>query len=207
MARQITKTTKLLLTVLVIIIIIGVIVIIIIPRIGKSNSLSQTTLADNATTTVVAKENTAGKSSTTIKLTQEEEYRQLVEDKNFVSIFNDFEYPGSTIKDAKLVEQDGSMFYIVLETKDSFDKVDNFYKSKNIQSIWSRSEIFEVTNHELEESFLNPDNEASQNTQETTKYFKYSFTSEKKDQLLNILARSYSQDLTQVMIIYWKLSN
>ena len=202
MASKITKTTKILLAVLALIIIVGVVAIFIIPGMGKSNSSSQTTLAGNITITSTEKEST----STTIKLTQEEEYRQLVEDKNFVSVFNNFEYPGSDIKDAQLVEKDGSMFYIVLETKDSFDKVDNFYKSKKIQSIWSRSEIFETTSQKLEESFLNSDSNASQTTQEN-KYFKYSFISENKDQLLNILARSYSQELTQVMIIYWKLSN
>ena len=207
MASKITKTTKILLVVLALIIIVGVIVIFIIPRIGSSNLPSQSTVSDNGATTATETQGTSAQTSTTIKLTQEEEYRQLVEDKNFVSVFNNFEYPGSDIKDAQLVEKDGSMFYIVLETKDSFDKVDNFYKSKKIQSIWSRSEIFETTSQELEESFLNSDSDASQTTQEKNKYFKYSFISENKDQLLNILARSYSQELTQVMIIYWKLSN
>ncbi|HEY5501272.1 MAG TPA: hypothetical protein VIK09_04755 [Candidatus Humimicrobiaceae bacterium] len=183
----------------------GILVIFIIPRIG--NSPAQTTLAGSITITSSKTENASSQTTSTIKLTQEEEYRQLAEDKNFVSIFNNFEYPGADVKDAKLVEKDGSMFYIVLETKDSFSKVDNFYKSKKIQSIWSRSEIFETTSRELEESFLNSDIDASQTTQEKSEYSKYSFISENKDQLLNVLARSYSQELTQVMIIYWKLSN
>lgn len=51
------------------------------------------------------------------------------------------------------------------------------------------------------------ENASSQTTQEKSEYSKYSFISENKDQLLNVLARSYSQELTQVMIIYWKLSN
>lgn len=207
MASQITKTTKVLLAVLAIIIIAGVAVIFIIPRIGNNSSSSQTTAVDNVTTKSTENESISAQTGSTIKLTQEEEYRQLVENKNFVSIFNNFEYPGSDIKDAQLVEKDGSMFYIVLETKDNFDKVDNFYKSKKIQSIWSRSEIFEATSQKLEESFLNSDTNVSQSTQEKSKYFKYSFISENKDQLLNVLARSYSQELTQVMIIYWKLSN
>ena len=205
MAAQFTKTTKLLLAVLAVIIIVGILVIFIIPRIG--NSPAQTTSAGSITITSSKTENASSQTTSTIKLTQEEEYRQLAEDKNFVSIFNNFEYPGADIKDAKLVEKDGSMFYIVLETKDSFSKVDNFYKSKKIQSIWSRSEIFETTSRELEESFLNSDIDTSQTTQEKSEYSKYSFISENKDQLLNVLARSYSQELTQVMIIYWKLSN
>ena len=205
MAAQFTKTTKLLLAVLAVIIIVGILVIFIIPRIG--NSPAQTTLAGSITITSSKTENASSQTTSTIKLTQEEEYRQLAEDKNFVSIFNNFEYPGADVKDAKLVEKDGSMFYIVLETKDSFSKVDNFYKSKKIQSIWSRSEIFETTSRELEESFLNSDIDTSQTTQEKSEYSKYSFISENKDQLLNVLARSYSQELTQVMIIYWKLSN
>jgi hypothetical protein len=205
MAAQFTKTTKLLLAVLAVIIIVGVLVIFVIPRIG--NSPTQTTLAGNVTVTTAKTESASAQTTNTIKLTQAEEYSQLAENENFVSIFNNFEYPGADIKDAKLVEKDGSMFYIVMETKDIFDKVDNFYKSKKIQSIWSRSEIFEATSQALEESFLNSDTEASQTTQENSEYFKYSFISENKDQLLNVLARSYSNEFTQVMVIYWKLSN
>jgi hypothetical protein len=205
MAAQFTKTTKLLLIMLAVIIVVGVLLIVIIPKIG--NSSSRTTLAENTAAASAEAKNASGQTTSTVKLSQEEEYRQLAGDKNFVSVFNNFEYPGAEIKEAKLVEKDGSMFYIVSETKDSFNKVDNFYKSKKIQSIWSRSEIFESTSQELEESFLNSDLDVSQTTQEKSEYFKYSFNSEKKDQLLNVLARSYSQELTQVMIIYWKLSN
>jgi len=202
MASQITKTTKILLIALVIIIIVGISVIFIIPRLGNNSPSTQTSAAINTEV-----ESTLEQTSSTVKLNQEEEFNQLAQDKNFVSVFNNFEYPGSSIKEAKLVERDGSMFYIVLETTDSFDKVDDFYKSKKIQSIWSRSEIFEATIQKLEESFLNSDASDSQSTEEKSDYFKYSYSSENKDQLLNILARSYSQDLTQVMIIYWKLSN
>ena len=202
MASKITKSTKILLIVLVIVIIVGVFVIFIIPRLGNNNASTQATVASNVETVP-----TSEQTSSTVKLNQEEEFNQLALDKNFVSVFNNFEYPGSSIKEAKLVERDGSMFYIVLETTDDFDKVDNFYKSKKIQSIWSRSEIFETTIYVLEDSFLNSDASDSQSTQENSDYFKYSYSSENKDQLLNILARSYSQDLTQVMIIYWKLSN
>ena len=207
MASQITKTTKVLLAVLAIIIIAGVAVIFIIPRIGNNSPLSQTTAVDNVTIKSTENESIPAQTGSTIKLTQEEEYTQLAQDKNFVSIFNDFEYLGAVIKEARLIEKDGSMFYIVLETKDSFDKVDIFYKSKKIQSIWSRSEIFEATSQELEDLFLNAETDASQTTQVRSQYFKYSFISESKDQLLNVLARSYSQELTQIMIIYWKLSN
>jgi hypothetical protein len=201
MAAQFTKTTKLLLVILAVIIIVGILVIVIIPRIG--NSPSATTVAGSPTETI----NISDQTTSTVKLTQEEEYKQLAGDKNFVSVFNNFEYPGADIKEAKIVEEDGSMFYIVMETKDNFDVVDNFYKSKKIQSIWSRSEIFESTSPELEESFLNSDIDTSQTTQENSEYAKYSFNSESKDQILNVLARSYSQELTQIMIIYWKLSN
>ncbi len=207
MAAQITKTTKILLIVLAVIIVMGIAVIFIIQGMGNDNSSSQTTSALDIAVSAQSEESNSTQTGTTIKLTQEEEYEQLAEDKNFVSIFNNFAYPESEIKDAQFIEKDGSMFYIVLETKDNFDTVDNFYKSKNIQSIWSRSEIFEATSQELEESFLNSDTDTSQSIQEKSNYFKYSFTSENKDQLLNILARSYSQELTQVMIIYWKLSN
>jgi len=203
MAAQITKTTKLLIAVLGVIIIAGVLVLVIT---GTGIGSSKKSPAGSITITS-AKLGESSRTSSTVKLTQEEEYTQLAQDKNFVSIFNDFEYLGAVIKEARLIEKDGSMFYIVLETKDSFDKVDIFYKSKKIQSIWSRSEIFEATSQELEDLFLNAETDASQTTQVRSQYFKYSFISESKDQLLNVLARSYSQELTQIMIIYWKLSN
>jgi hypothetical protein len=202
MAVQLTKTTKLLVAVLGVIIITGVLVLVI-----TGTGIASKKSPAGSITITSAKLGESSRTSSTIKLTQEEEFSQLAQDKNFVSIFNDFEYSGAVIKEAKLIEKDGSMFYIVLETKDSFDKVDNFYKLKKIQSIWSRSEIFEATSQELEDLFLNEDADSSQSTQGRSQYFKYSFISESKDQLLNVLARSYSQELTQIMIIYWKLSN
>ncbi|MHB1348027.1 MAG: hypothetical protein ACYCXK_11115, partial [Candidatus Humimicrobiaceae bacterium] len=180
--------------------------VFLILRMGNNASPAQTTVNVN-NPEMFSEENNPSATSSTVRLSQEEEYDRLAQDKNFVSVFNNFSYPDSVIKDAKLVEEDGSMFYIVLETKDNFDKVDNFYKSKKIQSIWSRSEIFEEASQQIEESFLSSDTNDSQTTMEESKYFKYSFSSENKDQLLNILARSYSQEVTQVMIIYWKLSN
>ena len=206
MATQITRTTKILLIALIIIIIIGAVAVFAILRMGNNASPVQTTVNVN-NPEISSEENSQSATNSTFRLSQEEEYDRLAQDKNFVSVFNNFSYPDSVIKDAKLVEEDGSMFYIVLETKDNFDKVDNFYKSKKVQSIWSRSEIFEEASQKIEESFLNSDINASQTTMEESKYFKYSFSSENKDQLLNILARSYSQEVTQVMIIYWKLSN
>jgi len=207
MAAQITRTTKILLAILGVIIIAGIVVIVIIPRIGSKSTASQAAAGDNTTTIQIQSNNNSTRTSSTVKLSQEEEYRKLAEDKNFVSIFNNFEYPNSSKKEARMVEEDGSMFYIVLETGDSFEKVDNFYKSKKVQSIWSRSEIFETTSQELEKSFLNSSGDSSQSTEENNKYSKYSYISANKDKLLNVLSRSYSPDVTQIMIIYWQLSN
>jgi hypothetical protein len=210
MASQFTKTTKILLVILGIIIISGIIIILIIPRL-ISRSINTQSIANNNITTIKTEQNSRDTSLTDTgianKLSQEEEYRKLVEDKDFVSVFNNFEYPDSEIKDARLVEEDGSMFYIVLQTGDSFNKVDNFYKLKKVQSIWSRSDIFETNSNELEQSFLNTTDDSSQLTQENNEYSKYSYFSENKDKLLNVLIKSYSSDATQVMIIYWKLSN
>ena len=207
MANQITKTTKVLLIVLGIIIVAGIIIIIIIPRIGNKNTITQASINDNMSTIQIEQSSSSIKTESTIKLSQEEEYKKLVEDKNFVSIFNNFEYPDSDVKDAGLIEEDGSMFYIVLESKDNFDKVDDFYKSKKVQSVWSRSEIFETGSRQLEESFLNSENSATDQSQDNNKFSKYSYISENKDKFLNVLLRSYSPDSTQIMIIYWQLSN
>ncbi|MCL5771369.1 MAG: hypothetical protein M1479_03730 [Actinobacteria bacterium] len=210
MASQFTKTTKILLVILGIIIISGIIIILIIPRLTSRSSNTQS-IANNNIAAIKTEQNSQDTNLTDTsianKLSQEEEYRKLVEDKDFVSVFNNFEYPDSEIKDARLVEEDGSMFYIVLQTKDSFNNVDNFYKLKKVQSIWSRSDIFETNSNELEQSFLNTTDDSSQLTQENNKYSKYSYFSENKDKLLNVLIKSYSSDATQVMIIYWELSN
>lgn len=210
MASQFTKTTKILLVILGIIIISGIIIILIIPRLTIRSSNTQS-IANNNIAAIKTEQNSQDTNLTDTsianKLSQEEEYRKLVEDKDFVSVFNNFEYPDSEIKDARLVEEDGSMFYIVLQTGDSFNNVDNFYKLKKVQSIWSRSDIFETNSNELEQSFLNTTDDSSQLTQENNKYSKYSYFSENKDKLLNVLIKSYSSDATQVMIIYWELSN
>ena len=210
MASHFTKTTKILLVILGIIIILAVIIILIMPRLTSRSSNTQS-IANNNITTIKTEQNSQNTNlidtSIANKLSQEEEYKKLIEDKDFVSVFNNFEYPNSEIKDARLVEEDGSMFYIVLQTGDSFNKVDNFYKLKKVQSIWSRSDIFETNSNELEQSFLNTTDDSSQLTQENNKYSKYSYFSENKDKLLNVLIKSYSSDTTQVMIIYWKLSN
>jgi ribosomal protein L14E/L6E/L27E len=210
MAYRITKTTKILLSILGFIIILGIAVILIISHMASKSSNTQSAANGSITTVEIqqnSRSNTITKTSASNKLSQEEEYKKLIEDKNFVSIFNDFEYTNSKIKDIRLIEEDGSMFYIVLETADSFDKVDNFYKTKKVQSIWSCSDLFETNNNELEQSFLNTTDDTLKLAQENNKYSKYSYSSKNKDKLLNVLIKSYSPNITQVMVIYWKLSN
>ena len=108
------------------------------PRLTSRSSNTQS-IANNNITTIKTEQNSQNTNlidtSIANKLSQEEEYKKLIEDKDFVSVFNNFEYPNSEIKDARLVEEDGSMFYIVLQTGDSFNKVDNFYKLKMLKDL------------------------------------------------------------------------
>lgn len=211
MAIQFTKTTKILLIVLVIVIIVGIILLILIPRLINKN----TNIKSAVTNTSISKvENTGSnnlKNLNSNNLNQEEEYKKLIENKDFVNVFNNFEYPNSEIKEVRLVEEDGSMFYLVLNTTDDFKKVDDFYKTKEVQSTWSKSNIFETSSSNIEELFLSSNNSSSESTisndTENNNYSKYSYFNENKDKLLNVLLKSSNKDFTQIMIIFWKLSN
>ena len=211
MAIQFTKTTKILLIVLVIVIIVGIILLILIPRLINKN----TNIKSAVTNTSISKvENTGSnnlKNLNSNNLNQEEEYKKLIENKDFVNVFNNFGYPNSEIKEVRLVEEDGSMFYLVLNTTDDFKKVDDFYKTKEVQSTWSKSNIFETSSSNIEQLFLSSNNSSSESTisndTENNNYSKYSYFNENKDKLLNVLLKSSNKDFTQIMIIFWKLSN
>lgn len=133
---------------------------------------------------------TAGNSETDIDT--------LMENEEFIETFNSFFYPGSTVIEAKQVQDDENLIFILLESTEVFKDVEDYYKRKKIQSIWSRSEIFEKSSEEAEEEFLDSGNE-------NIPVSKFTYSSTEKDKVANILIKGLEKYRTQIMIIYWNL--
>jgi len=208
MAQNTNKTTKLLIIVLAVVIIAGIIILLFVYGVFDKKNSSDIQNNDTAITKEASGETLINEDQdqpVDVTLSAQEEYEIMLQDENFISVFNNFGYDSSIVKDARYVEQDGSMFYILLEAEDSFNEIDSFYKTKKVQSTWKRAEIFETGSKNLEESFLS--NESLQDeSEEYYKYSKYSYSSEDKDQVLNVLIKSFEENTSQILIIYWQLS-
>ena len=135
-------------------------------------------------------EETAGGSETDIDA--------LMENEEFVETFNSFFYPASTVIKAEQVQGDENLIFILLESTENFKDVEDYYRNKKVQSIWSRSEIFEKSSEEVEEEFLDS---GSENI--PVSIFTYSNT--EKDKVAKILIKGLQENRTQIMIIYWNL--
>lgn len=197
------KTTKILLIILIIIIIAGVLIVVLINRpFGNANRTeADTTVMINANTG----EETAG---ITVEetLTRQEQYEKMLENEDFIEVYNNFRYLQSEITDAGLVEDNGTLFYMVFDAADSFEKIDQFYKNKKVQSVWSRTEIFETLDKKLEDNFIDDEEITSEETgNDGFRFSRYSFTSQDKDRYLNVLIKSLSDNSTQIMLISWDL--
>ena len=128
----------------------------------------------------------------------DEELNDLLENEGFLEVFNSFYYPDSEIKEASTVEGDENLAYILLEVAEDSRKVEEYYKNKKIQSIWSRAAIFEESSEEVEEKFLNSESE-------NIPVFKFTYSSSEKDKVVNVLIKGLEESRTQIMIIYWNL--
>ena len=129
----------------------------------------------------------------------EEEYNKLLENEDFVDVLGSFcSYPDSVVKEAKQVEDDENLFYILLEVTENSEKVEKYYKDKKVQSIWSRSAIFEESSKEVEEEFLESESE-------NIPISKFTYSNEEKDKVVNVLIKGLEENRTQIMIIYWNL--
>ncbi len=129
----------------------------------------------------------------------DEELNDLLGNEGFLEVFNSFYYPDSEIKEASAVEGDENLVYILLETTEGSKEVEEYYKDKKVQSIWSRAEIFEESSEEVEEEFLNSENE-------NIPTFKFTYSSNEKDKVVNVLIKGLEENRTQIMIIYWNLA-
>ena len=129
----------------------------------------------------------------------EEEFNDLLENEDFVDVLGSFCcYPGSEIKEAKQVEDDENLLYIFLEVMEDSKKVEEYYKNKKVQSIWRRSAIFEESSEKVEEEFLESESE-------NIPISKFTYSSEEKDKVVNVLIKGLEENRTQIMIIYWNL--
>jgi hypothetical protein len=128
----------------------------------------------------------------------EEEIDLLLENEDFLDVLGSFDYKDSTIKDAKQVENDENLFFILLESEDSFENVEEYYKDIKVKSVWIKSEIFEKSSEEVEEEFLDSDNEDVQVS-------KFTYSNLEKDKVVKVLIKGLEEDRTQIMIVYWDL--
>lgn len=199
------KTTKILLVILIIIIVAAVLIVVFINRPfgAAAGTTADTVVTINKNTGEEAAETTGEEA-----LSRQEQYESLLENKDFIEVYNNFRYLQSEITDAGLAEDNGTLFYMVFGSADSFDKIDQFYKNKKVQSVWSRTEIFETVDKKLEEGFIEDEKEVSgENGNNDFRFSKYSFISQDKDRYLNVLIKSMSDKSTQIMLVSWNLDS
>lgn len=114
-----------------------------------------------------------------------DEIDRLLQDEDFVQVFNNFYYPDSEISEARLVDEDQSLFYVQLLAEGDFEEVEDYYSNKNVQSVWQKSSIYEK----------DEENNAS----------KFTFYSLEENKVVNLLLKSPDSITVEITIIYWEL--
>jgi hypothetical protein len=127
----------------------------------------------------------------------EEEFVALIENEDFLETFNTFYYPDSIVKDARTVDSDQNMLYVILEAVEEFDEVEDYYKNKKVQSIWSRDFLYQKSMAKVEEEFIEGDEEVP--------ISKFTFSSKDRDRVVDILVKDLDTGRTQIMITCWNL--
>ena len=127
----------------------------------------------------------------------EEEFVELIDNEDFLETFDTFYYPDSIVKDARTVDADQSMLYVILEAAENFDDVEDYYMNKKVQSIWSRDFIYQKSMAKVEEEFIEED--------EDVPVSKFTFSSKDRDRVVDILVKNLDVGRTQIMITYWNL--
>jgi hypothetical protein len=174
--------------------VIFIIIFIFIITIVSSSCFNPGGDQENGITEKTGMEETSNDS----KEISEEKLNDLLEDEGFIDVFNSFYYPDSIIKEANTVESDENLAYILLEVSENFQEVEQYYKDKKVQSIWSRGLIFEENSGEIEEEFLTSEDEDIPTS-------KFTYYSNEKDKIVNVLITGLEEDRTQIMIIYCTL--
>ncbi len=160
------------------------------------NDMQEST--ENQVTEGTEIENAAGSNNSSEEYS-EENFNQLLESEGFLEVFNSFYYEGSEIKEVKKVEGSDELLYILLETPECSETVEEFYKSKKIQSIWSRSVIFEESKESVEEEFL------GEEENENIPVYKFTYYSNDKDKVVNVLIKGLEENRSRIMILYLEL--
>ena len=114
-----------------------------------------------------------------------DELDRLLQDEDFVEVFNNFYYPDSEIVEARLVDDSQSLFLLNLESVDGYEVVEKYYIDKNVQSVWQKSSIYEK------------DEENSSS--------KITFYSIEENKVVNLLIGRPEAGMTEITIIYWEL--
>jgi hypothetical protein len=160
---------------------------------------TETTSEQEIITPGESKSNTKGSTgneSNTSDVTQD--FESFLETKGFLDVMSSFYYPDSDIIKVEQEEADGNLFYILLETTDNLEKVKEYYKEKQIQSVWSRAVIYEESATDIEEEFLEEENE-------NIPTCKFTYNSNDKNKVVNVLIRGLEENRTRIMIISWNL--
>ncbi len=129
----------------------------------------------------------------------DDELEQLLKNENFLKTFNSFYYPDSKVKQARQIKNNDNLFFILMETDEDFKDTENFYKNKKAQSIWNRSIIFETSDRDIEDDFLSSDDGNN------IKSSKFTYYSQEKDKVVNVLIKNLEEDRTEIMVICWEL--
>ncbi len=128
----------------------------------------------------------------------EDEIESLFKSDDFMEMFNSFYYPDSEVLDAKFIEENKEMIFLLLEAEDDFFMVEDFYMNKRVQSIWSRDLFFEKSIKAAGEEGTDPEDEY-------ILVSKFTYSSKDKDKIVDVLIKNLGENRTQVMITYWNL--
>ncbi len=130
------------------------------------------------------------------KLT-EEEFEELLNNTDFLETFDTFYYPGSRVREAMAVQDEQEMIYVILETTEGFDLVEEYYKNKKVQSVWNRDLIYQKS--------MAAEEDLAEAEEEDINISKFTYSSKDRDKIVDILLKSLAADRTQIMITYWDL--
>jgi hypothetical protein len=130
---------------------------------------------------------------------EKEDYKDLLENQDFLTTFDTFYYPGSTVKEADAVTPEQEMIYVIMETGEAFDAVEDYYMNKKVQSIWNRDFIYHKSMAEVEQEFIEEEEAMD------IMISKFTFSSKDRDKVVDVLVKELAADRTQVMMTYWDL--
>jgi hypothetical protein len=165
------------------------------PATGETETTSEQGVLTPGESESNTKSNTENESNTE---ESPQDFESFLETKGFLDVMNSFYYPDSDIIKVEQEEADGNLFYILLETTDNLKKVKEYYKEKQIQSVWSRAVIYEESSTDIEEEFLEEKNEDIPTC-------KFTYNSNDKNKVANVLIRGLEENRTRIMIISWNL--